>query len=167
MTIEIKTMEQQGSESAKSPQWTLPQVQADDMAQIGVASARRAQTASVRRAASDQRKRDAGKVKISVWLDAAVVNAIDAGVAATGRADRAEYLTDVVRWAQQPPVGDHQAANDAAAGKDNVVLLPDTVATLNRIQERSGLPRADCVDAAVKFLSRALDRGAVRLSRRG
>jgi hypothetical protein len=120
-----------------------------------------------RRAACDLRKRQANKIKISIWLDAAVVKAIDAGVAATERADRAEYLADVVRWAQQPPVGDHQAANDAAAGKDNVVLLPDTVATLNRIQERSGLPRADCVDAAVKFLSRALDRGAVRLSRRG
>ncbi len=121
-----------------------------------------------RRAESDQRKRDAGKVRLNVWLDASVVAAIDAGVAATGRADRAEYLVDVVRWARQPPVvGGNHAANVADAGKDNVILLPDTVAILDRIQERSGLPRADCVDAAARYLSGALDRGTVRLSRRG
>ena len=40
MTIEIKTREQRGSESAPTTQWTLPQGQAEDVAEIGDASAR-------------------------------------------------------------------------------------------------------------------------------
>ena len=101
MTIEIKSRELQGSESAPMPQWMLPEGQTEDVAEVGGASARRAQTASERRASSDQRKRDAGKVRLNVWLDTKVIEVVTRLSKSWSFRDRSQTVEVAVRYLDQ------------------------------------------------------------------
>lgn len=177
MTIEIKTREQQGSESAPMPQWMLPEGQTADVAEIGEASARRAQTASARRAACDQRKRDAGKVRLNVWLPAEAVSALDTMVGGRMKS-RDEALNATVHHLHQ------QAANGlktiaapawvggAARGSPECAVvglrLPADVAeVLRRAGEAAGHESlAESAQAAISYVSRLLAAGTIKFTAR-
>lgn len=178
MTIEIKSRELQGSESAPMPQWMLPEGQTEDVAEVGGASARRAQTASERRASSDQRKRDAGKVRLTVWLPAEAVSALDAMVGGRRMTSRDDALNATVHHLQQ------QAANGlktvaapawvgGVAGRSpNYAVvglrLPANVAeVLLRAGAAAGHGSlAESAQAAIGYVSRLLAAGTIKFTSR-
>lgn len=177
MTNEIKTMERQGSESASPPQWMFPHGQAEDDAEIGVAGARRAQTTSERRASSDQRKRDSGKVRLTVWLPAEAVSALDAMVGGRMKS-RDEALNATVHHLRQQvangltTVGAPAWLNGAAGGSPEYAAvglrLPANVAeVLRRAGEVAGHGSlAESAQAAIGYVSRLLAAGTIKFTSR-
>ena len=130
-----------------------------------------------RRAACDQRKRDDGEVRLSVWLPAEAVSALDTMVGGRMKS-RDEALNATVHHLHQ------QAANglktvaapawvDGVAGRSpnyavvGLRLPADVAEVLLRAGEAAGHESlADSAQAAISYVSRLLAAGTIKFTSR-
>ena len=84
-----------------SPQWTSPSDKAAPVVNTADASGRAAKTASARRTACDLRKKAAGQVRVSVWLDTRVVDVIAKLSKYWSFNDRSQAVDVAVRYLDQ------------------------------------------------------------------